>query len=219
MKRIIKTFGESLEQLELSKLRIKYEKLGYNFEESYQRKRKGDLFQFDAYAKHPVTKDEIIFEIKSKETIQKGDTERILSTRDKCLSYFPRARFIIVLAKEAKEPIIVESSLNFLLKKYIEAEYLKNLKGSIKGFMNVESVDQISFEKVNFNNFESLEVSGYGNLKFWLKIDYEQFKGRALSDGTPFEFHAFLTHNPEKLGDIYVIDNKTVITFDLSEFR
>jgi len=219
MKRMRKTFGESLEQLELTKLRIEYEKLGYKFDEQYKRMRKGEFFQFDAYAKHPETGEEIIFEIKSKESIQKGDTERLLAMRDRYLFHFPKARFILVLAKEAKEPVIAESSLNRLLKKYIEAKYMKDLKGSIKGFINVEIVEQISFEKVNFNNFKSLEVSGYGNLKFWLKIDDKQFKGQTLSDGIPFQFRAFLKHNRGKLDEIYRLDKSTEITFDLSEFQ
>ncbi len=219
MKKIKKTFGERLEQLEIAKLRVKYEGRGYNFYENYRSNRKGELFIFDAYAKNPKTEDEIIFEVKSKESIQKGDTEKFLVIRDKYLFHFPKARFILVFAKEAKESAIVDSALNGLLAEYIKAKYLKYLTDRIRGFTKIENVEQISFANVNLKDFKNLEISGYGNIKFWLKRDDESFVGQVLSDGIPFQFQAFLSLNQEKLDYIYLLDERTEITFDLSEFN
>lgn len=216
MKKLMKTFEENLEQLEISKLRKKYEALGYDFFEHHKRKVKGKAFIFDAYANHTKKKDEIIFEVKSSESINKGDTEKILRQRDEYRQFFPKSRFMLVLAREPKEPVIANSDLNILILEFIKKKYIDTIR--INGFKRLDSVDNISFERVDFKDFNTIEIEGIGNLKFWITVDEQNFIGETLTDGIPFKFNSVLQYIGSKQKAIYQLSDLTEMQFDLSEF-
>lgn len=219
MKKLKKTFGEGLEQFEIAKLREKYEKLGYIFHENYRIRKNKEPFILDAYAKNAKTKDEIIFEVKASESIKKGDTDEILKQRNKYLSFFPGARFVLVLARKSKELEIEKSELNTLLLEFIRVKYKDLLKSKIEGFEEIESIENISFEKVNLKDFSSINIDGYANLKFWINFKDKEINGVSLSDGIPFKFIAKLEHNMHNPYSIYSLKETAEIEFDLSEFE
>jgi hypothetical protein len=239
MEKLKKTFGENLELFELAKLKRKYEGLGYKFIEKAYRIRNNEKFIIDAYAIHPVTKEEIIFQIKSIETIKKGDTERLLELREKYREIFPKARFVVVLAREPKQQKIVDSELNFLLLKFIEKNFLGKIRNIVKGLIQLESVTDITFDKLDFGNFTSISAAGNANLKFWIVQDEKEFRGESLSDGIPFYFNINIILNSKSTSNsrsrstsklktrqksksipIYKNINKmSKIDFDFSEFQ
>lgn len=212
-------FSENLVQFELAKLKSKYEKLGFNFREDCRMIRKGKQFLFDAYAKHPETKEEIIFEIKALETFPKKSKESILKQREEYLKYFPNSKFILVVARLQKLPEISKSSINLLLQNFISEHYTKKLKSEVFNFMRVDSVTDISYDKIDFGNFSLMNLEGYANLKFWIKQDNPTFKGESLADGIPFQYHIELIHNSSNSNSYYSLSPKSVIYFDLSEFN
>lgn len=220
MKKILqKTFGENLEVFELAKLKRKYEELGFVFYTDHPRTGKGNRYIFDAFAKHLETKEEIIFEIKRAEDFRKDDTERMLQQRDTYLKLFPRARFVLVLAREAKELKIPDSGLNELILKFIEEKYLTKIKRKIDGFIKLGSVTDIVYDNLDFGNFSLIKAKGNANLKFWFKIEEEDLRGESLSDGLPFAFYINLIYSPDEDATIYKLGEGSIIDFDFSEFK
>ncbi len=217
MKRILKTFEDNLEQFELAKVKRKYEALGFQVYLNRTITRKNIKFSFDAYAKHPLSHEEIIFEVRAKNSLKPGDTKKIISQRNSYLTLFPRARFVLVITNEYKEPSFERSDFNQLLKNYIEAYEIENLKRTIINLISIDSVEEISIAKINFGDFKSIDLSGRGNLKFWIETNNKEFVGRSLSDGIPFNFKANLKYRKGK--QIYFLDHETIIDFDLSEFK
>ncbi len=216
MRKIKNTFGENLEQIEIAKLRLKYEELGYDF---FTNKRfpKHNLI-LDAYARNPETKEEIIFEVKAKESIKKGDTEKLVARREQLLKYYPKARFVLVLANEPSKKFIDVSSLNTLF-----FDYLKNYelnKEQFKIIMSFEplKIESLITEKIDFEEFGSIKLEGYGNLIFKHFVKDENFEGNVLSDGIPFQFKIKLINNFEKKQP-FSIDKSSKFTFDISEFK
>ena len=214
-KKLLKTFGQNLEVFELAKLKRKYEELGFVFFTDH--KRRGKIF--DAFAKHPETKEEIIFEIKRAENFRKGDTERLLQQRNEYLKLFPKARFVLVLAKEAREMKIPYSGLNELILNYIEEKYMTNIKGNINGIIKLDTVTDIVYNNLDFGNFRYIKATGNANLKFWIRIEENEFNGESLSDGLPFSFNIKLVFRPDNEKVIYEIENDSKIDFDFTEFE
>jgi hypothetical protein len=217
-KKLQKTFGENLEVFELAKLKNKYEELGFIFYTDHQRIGKGNRYLFDAFAKNPLTNEEIIFEIKSAKDFRKGDTERVLQQRDTYLKLFPRARFVLVLAKEPVKPNILDSAINDLLLKFIEKEKLKDIMSKIDGFIKLNSLTDISINNLDFADFRTMNIKGYANLKFWIQIEDNNFRGESLSDGLPFAFDINLIYSPNEISTIYKLEKESKIDFDFSEF-
>lgn len=216
MRKILqKTFGENLEVFELAKLQRKYEALGFKFHTDLRRK--GVIL--DAIAKHPETKEEIIFEIKRAENFRKGDTEKILQKRNEYLKLFPKASFVFVLARETKEYNIPDSEFNFLLLNFIEEKHIKHIKRKINGFIKLASVKDIVHDNLDFGSFKSINVTGYANLKFWVQIEEKEIRGEFLSDGLPFAFDIKLVFKPGNSEVIYEIGSDSKIDFDFSEFK
>lgn len=216
MKKIKKTFGENLEQIEIAKLRLKYEELGFNF---YSEKRfpKENLI-LDAYAKHPISKEEIIFEVKAKESIKKGDTEIFVARRDQLLKRFPKARFVLVLAKKPSNQIIEDSSLNDLILDYIKYFEWKNNPFFFLNEVEPIRIESITIDKMDFENFNRIQLEGYGNFVFKHYIKDENFEGTILSDGIPFQFKITLI-NKFIANQSFEIDHNSKFIFDMSEFK
>jgi hypothetical protein len=216
MKKIKKTFGENLEQIEIAKLRLKYEELGFNF---YSEKRfpKENLI-LDAYAKHPISKEEIIFEVKAKESIKKGDTEIFVARRDQLLKRFPKARFVLVLAKKPSNQIIEDSSLNDLIFDFVKHfEWKKNPFSFLIAAEPIR-IESISIDKIDFKKFNRILLEGYGNFVFKHFIKDENFEGTILSDGILFQFKISLINRFDK-DRPFEIDHNSKFIFDMSEFK
>jgi hypothetical protein len=218
-KKILKRFGKDLEQFEIAKLRRKYEKLGYVFRDDFFPESHSHDVHIDAYAQHPISKDEIIFEIKSQLTILRGDKNRIIMQRRNIAKYYPNARFILVIAREIKEPLIDIPDLNDLLLNYISTEYIKRLKSTIHYYNRMESIEEISYEKLVHKNFRIIEVIGYANLKFWIDISEKHLSGEILTDGIPIKFHLFLDYSKDKTDVIPILNESSKIDFDFTEFE
>lgn len=219
MKKMKNTFGENLEQIEIAKLKLKYEELGYNFF-TYKRLRSKEnvLFEVDAFAKHPATKEEIIFEVKAKESVNKGDTKKLVDRRDQLLKHFPKARFVLVLAKEPQKQIIETSSLNDLILDYIKYHEWKNNFFFFNQPIEPTKIESITIEKIDFKDFINIDLEGYGNFVFKHYVKNEDFEGIILSDGIPFQFNIKLINNFDR-NQPFTIDYKSKFSFDISEFK
>lgn len=215
MNNIKNTFGKNLEQIEVAKLKLKYEELGYKF---YPNKKSkfGDLF-FDAYARNPSTKDEIIFEVKAKDSVEKGDTEKLVKRRELILQHYPNARFVLVLAKKPSKDFFADSKLNNLLLEFIKEYKLEKLKPYIKQ-IDGQNIQSISINKLDFKDFKTIYIEGVGNFVFKHFVKNENFEGKILSDGVPFQFSINLINNFDK-NKPYSIEPNSKITFDISEFK
>jgi hypothetical protein len=223
MKKKATTLTESLEIFELARLKEKYEGLGYNFQSNVRRKFNGQQVFFDALAKHPESKEEIIFEVKAQSLQRRTFNSDIISRRDLCKRIFPHAKFILVLAREREEPKIDKSILDGLLFDFIVREYLDFLHKKISNLTKLERVDELSLEKISFNDFENISVHGFANLRCWTTIESETFKGEAFSDGVPFHFKIILLANSNwtrhNNSQLYSISKNSTIEFDLSEYE
>lgn len=216
MEKIKNTFGENLEQIEIAKLKLKYEELGFNFYTN-KKSRITDLI-IDAYARHPLTKEEVIFEVKAKESIKKGDTEKLVARRDMLLKHYPNARFVLVLAKQPTKQIIEVSNLNDLILDYIKNNEWKNYSSIFIQPIEPTKIESITIEKINFKDFINIDLEGYGNFVFKHYVKNEDFEGKILSDGIPFQFSINLINNFNR-DKPFTIDNKSKFSFDISEFK
>jgi hypothetical protein len=217
MKKLKNTFGENLEQIEIAKLRLKYEELGFDFNTNLKvRINANRRIEIDAYAKHPKTKEEIIFEVKAKESLKKGDTEKLVKRREELIKFFPNARFVLVLAKESPKQVIEDSSLNKLLLDFIKDKELQKLNSLIKQ-INAESIQSLNIEKIDFIDFKNIDIEGYGNFVFKHFVKNEDFEGLILSDGIPFQFKLKLVNN-FNIAEPFTISKDSKILFDISEF-
>ena len=211
-----RTIGENLERLELSKLKKKYEALDYDF--VVESRRKG--FVLDAYAYKSEPRDEIIFEVKAIASLSVDQQRRILSERRSAIKQaFPSARFVLVIAKESEESEIVESpTMNSLMANHLSEQYFDELRAKIPNIRRPLKVEELSLERADFKDFSTIEIVGYGNLRFYLDVDTEEFRGTRLADGITFKFEVSLLHtnNPEQ---IYSIANGSQFYFDFAEFE
>lgn len=219
MKKMKNTFGENLEQIEIAKLKLKYEELGYNFfTHKRLRSKENVVFEVDAFAKHPETKEEIIFEVKAKESVNKGDTKNLVNRRDQLLKHFPKARFVLVLAKEPQKQIIETSRLNDLILDYIKHHEWKNNFFFFNQPIEPTKIESLTIEKIDFKDFKNIDLEGYGNYVFTHYVKNEDFEGKILSDGIPFQFKINLFNNFNRESP-FSIDHSSKFKFDISEFN
>lgn len=218
MKQIKRTFGENLEFIEIAKLKLKYEELGFNFKSKYHVKiNQDERFEIDAYAKNPITGEEIIFEVKAQSSLKKGDTEFLIKRRTKLLNRFPKAKFILVLAKETVRPEIEVSDLNKMILDFIienELNHIKKFVFQIKDFQ----ISSINIDTIDFKDFSRIYLEGYGNFVFTHFVKNEKFEGYTMSDGIPFGFKLNLINNYDRFKP-FSIKSDSKINFDLSEFQ
>jgi hypothetical protein len=214
------SISESLEILEASKIIELYEKKGYKVFPDKTFHRKGKPFRFDLFAVDEKTHDKIIFEIVSPEKNHKQQIGKLLKQRDEYLKYFPEARFVLVVARERKLPYAIKSKFNDMLLKYLKEYKSGFIKTNISAFIDYEEVNDLDFNNIDFNDFNKLSLTGTANLKFWIKIEDEEYVGKALSDGVPFSFNIELLLNSkdEQQDEVYRISEYSTIDFDFSEF-
>lgn len=206
-------FGKSLEEFEVAKLIKKYNDLGYQI----KHRRLPKLFRPDLHMINSKTRDEIIFEIKSKYSYNEQTFSDIERQRAHCSHYFPNARFVLVLAKEEKSISFKSKTIKTLLFDLIKSDYKEEFN-KIYTKMNIEfeEVDYFECSNVDFGDFTSIELEGHGNIIFWIEVDEDNFKGKRLTDGTPFYFKIKIKHQQDK-NTLYQIDKQSsVIKFDFS---
>jgi hypothetical protein len=211
---------ESLETLEASKIIEQYEKEGYKVFTEKTFFRKGKRFRFDLFAINEKNKDTIIFEIVSPTKQHKQQIKELLKQRGEYLKYFPEARFVLAVARERKVPYAIKSKFNDMILKYLKEYKDAFIKRNIPAFIDYEGVHDLDYSKIDFNDFTKLSLSGTANLKFWIRIEDEEYVGKALSDGVPFSFHINLLLNSleKQQGEVYRISEDSTIDFDFSEF-
>lgn len=208
-------FGLSLERYEIAKLVKKYTELGYevfNLRNFYSRNLGPDL-----YIKNNETKDEIVFEIKSHYTYRANTLEQLNIRRDYYRQEFPNARFVLVLAKE-EQPITFESeTIKTLLLNFIKSNYAEEFNEIfVKNNVEFEEVDYFECTNVDLGDFTTIKFEGQANIKFWIEVDEETFKGKRLTDGIPFHFNLKIEYKPNKTS-LYQIDRQSSkIKFDFS---
>lgn len=211
---------ESLETLEASKIIKEYEKKGYEVSAEKLMVRKGKRFRFDLFAVNKKTKEKIIFEIVSPKKQHKQQIRELLKQRDEYLKYIPDAKFVLVVARERKVPYAIKSRFNDMILKFLKENKDDFIKSNITEFIEYDNIYDIDFTNVDFNDFTKLSLVGTANLKFWIKIEDEEFVGKALSDGVPFSFHINLLLNSQKeqRADVYRISEDSKVDFDFTEF-
>lgn len=209
------------EEYEQLRLKMKYEEMGYevSFPEAINEDRKQKYIP-DLYAINKETGEEIVFEIKSRTGLKKIKKGDILELRNRCLEHYKNAKFILVLPDEVKEDVSVDSKLNDLLLNFIKETKLEYFQINIQGFFRLEHVEEVVLDKVDFNDFKSINVSGEANLKFYIERNEGDLNALNISDGIPFQFNLTLTHNQfsDTKKTVYTISEESRITFDLSEF-
>jgi hypothetical protein len=209
-------FGKSLEAYEVAKLIKKYTELGYEI--IYNRRKRHPFFvRPDLHLINKETGDEIIFEVKSKYTYKKETFNGIIEQKEFYKSKFPHARFVLVLAKE-EEPISFESkTIKKQLLDYIKSNYHDALNDIYKiNKIEFEEVDYFECVNVDFGDFTSIKIQGYANIKYWIEVDEDDFKGKKLADGTPFYFDLKMNYDPSS-NVIFKIDNSlSKIKFDFT---
>ena len=113
-------FAKSLEEFEVAKLIKKYTNLGYEIVDD---KDWAHIYIPDLHIINKKTQDEIIFEIKSRYKYNKDFLEFLNIQRSYYQYVFPKARFVLVLAKE-EQPISFEGEIiKKLLLDFIKSNY------------------------------------------------------------------------------------------------
>lgn len=208
-------FGQSLEEFEVAKLRRKYEALGYEFRDNYRpRRRYFRTYAVDAYAVNRITGDEIVFEVKSVHSYNERTFQIIKNRRIDFQNWFPRARFMLVLAKEEKPVDFSFPELSILLLNYIiSRETFLNEPFWRKQVVRPNSVEDIECTGFRFDGNARFEIRGYANFRFWYLVNEKEFRGEMLNDGIPFYYETAIRLDQ---GEPFLESCK--ITFDFSEF-
>lgn len=210
------TVYENLEQVEIARLRLKYEMEGYHFKSNFNKKTKTGFIDIDAYAKNPKTGDEVIFEVKARQNLKKYYRDLLIARRTVLLNLFPRARFVLVLAELPKRSTFEDSVLNELILEFIIRQGQDKFPSSISQIQPV-GVESITIDKIDFNDFEKINIIGNGNFTFFHLISNPQFVGYTRSDGIPFQFDIVLENTFERKTPFVLLPSSR-IDFDFSEF-
>jgi len=232
-------FGESLEAFEVAKLIKKYTQIGYEIvDDGYLIQYKDwrehkdwpkykDLLEYlgsrhfrlipDLHIINKETQDEIIFEIKSKYSYNEETIRTISAKKAYYSNFFPNARFVLVLAKEER-PIFFEGEIiKKLLLDFIKSNYKEKFTEFFsENNTELEEVDYFECSSIDFEDFTNIKLQGQANLKFWMEVNDETFKGKRLADGITFNFDLKMKFEPNKTA-LYRIDKQSSkINFDFS---
>ncbi|MFZ2897250.1 MAG: hypothetical protein WA004_01430 [Saprospiraceae bacterium] len=184
MKKLDRSYFEALEELELYRLKDKYESLGYEFLQELEGIE--EAVEPDAVARHKQTGELIFFEVKSFSKTKRFKKWRFTKQLEGLKKIYPGARFLLVIPRpRLKEEFYLQGLDKFLLE-ILKSKYEIKFRSKVSGLNRFESVEDLSISKlvVHSNN---IEVEGFGNVTFlYEREDSEVFS--SISDGVPFKF-------------------------------
>lgn len=195
MKKLNRTYFAVLEELELYRLKDKYENLGYEFLED-PLEGMNRAIEPDAIARHKQTGALIFFEVESFSKTKRFRKERFKQQIEGLKKIYPDARFLLVVPRSRpKEEFYLQGLDKFLLK-IIKSKYRIDFQSNISGVDRFETVEDLSISKLIVQS-NKIEVEGVGNITFLYKReDNEVFS--SISDGVPFKFELVSPHFPQE---------------------
>ncbi len=165
MKRKLDSIAERLEYLELAKLRKEYEEKGFQFTENKRIKRNGTFIFLDAYARHPDTYEEVIFEVKA---VGNESPEYKAKLRDQIQSYknvFPKSRIVLVSVKEKSLPELEVEFIEEYLYSVIRENYEREIRFIIgSDFKKMEAIEKLTYEVLKVSYRDKIKVRGSAHL-------------------------------------------------------
>ncbi len=211
---------KNLEMLTLQNLKYKYEKEGFKFKIEPRRTFEGKQYYFDGYAYNKELNEEIVFEVKSIESLAVKNRKNLYSQKRELVRkcFGDGVKFHLVIAQEDQPSKVIESAQwhSYLLD-FIKSKKYEELKNIIPNIRDIQSLEDVVVDSVDLRDFNSIFIKGTGNLLFYEHFDEKDFKGVRLTDGITFSFEVTFLYTPSSVNH-YEISSKSLVKFIYKEF-